>query len=219
MGWEIFERAAPEYERWYTTARGRRADIAERALLKSMLSRVPGARSLLEAGAGTGHFAGWLAESGFEVVGLERAPAMLDEARRNFPAVRFVLADAHRLPFRDAAVDILLFVTTLEFLENPVAALREAVRVARRGIVVLALNRCSLGGLSRRFGSQSRGAILGRARDYSLGRLRREMREAAGGRVRSIHWSSALFPDGLWNCVAKVPLGDVIAMLAELKTA
>ena len=217
MGWELFHRSAGEYERWYTTWRGRRADIAERTLLEWLLGHLPEARTVLEVGSGTGHFAGWLAESGFEVVGLDRAPAMLKEARQSFPSLPFVLGDAHRLPFRTGAVDVVVFITTLEFLEGAATALREAVRVAHRGIVAIVLNRCSPGGLSRRYGPQSRRALLGQARDYSLSRLRRELREAAGDRLSALYWSSTLFPDGFWNQMAHVALGDVLGIMAELK--
>jgi ubiquinone/menaquinone biosynthesis C-methylase UbiE len=217
MGWEIFQRTAGEYEHWYATRRGRRADSAERALLRRLLRGIPRARTILEVGSGTGHFCGWLAESGFEVVGLDRAPAMLKEARRSFPAIPFVLGDAHQLPFRTGAVDAVVFITTLEFLESAATALREAVRVARRGIVAIVLNRHSFGGLSRRLGPQSRGSLLGQARDYSLRGLRRELSEAAGDRLDAVNWSSTLFPDGLWNRMVNVPLGDVIGMTAGLK--
>ncbi len=217
MGWEIFQRAAGEYECWYTTRRGRRADIAERALLEWLLRHLPEARTVLEVGSGTGHFAAGLIESGFEVVGLERAPAMVKEAQRSFPSIPFVLGDAHSLPFRTGAVDVVAFITTLEFLEGGATALREAVRVARRGIVAVVLNRCSAGGLSRRYGPESRRALLGQARDYSLSTLRRELRGAAGDRLDVLYWSSTLFPDGLWNLKMRIPFGDVIGIMAELK--
>ena len=42
------------------------------------------------------------------------------------------------------------------------------VRVSRRGLVVLALNRWSLGGLSRRWGPARRGAILAHAHDTTI---------------------------------------------------
>jgi ubiquinone/menaquinone biosynthesis C-methylase UbiE len=218
VAWEIFQRSAGEYERWYTTLRGRRADIAERALLQWLMERVPKARTVLEVGSGTGHFTDCLAESGFEVIGLDRAPAMVQEAKRRFPSLPFLLGDAHRLPFRTGAVDVVVFITTLEFLESAATALREAVRVAHRGIVAIVLNRHSIGGLSRRFGPQSRGALLGQARDYSLSRLRRELREAAGDRLDALEWSSTLFPDGFWNCVAPIPIGNVVGLVGELST-
>lgn len=80
MAWQLFEHAASHYEAWYSTERGRRADSAEQALLEGLLRQLPNARTVLEVGSGTGHFAARLAESGFQVIGLERAPAMVREA-------------------------------------------------------------------------------------------------------------------------------------------
>jgi len=128
LAWQIFEQAASRYEAWYRTKRGRRADIAESALLEWLLRQLPDARTVLEVGSGTGHFAARMAESGFQVIGLERAPAMAKEAQRNFPSIPFAVGDAHNLPLREEVVDVVAFITTLEFLECPVAALREAVR-------------------------------------------------------------------------------------------
>ncbi|HTQ03901.1 MAG TPA: class I SAM-dependent methyltransferase [Polyangiaceae bacterium] len=41
----------------------------------------PGAKTLLDLGCGTGRHASLLAERGYDVVGVDRSPAMLDEAR------------------------------------------------------------------------------------------------------------------------------------------
>ncbi len=82
MSWEIFERAASSYEDWYSAPRGQRADWAEQALLEWLVAEFPGARHVLEVGCGTGHFTGWLADKGLKVVGLDRAPAMLEQTRR-----------------------------------------------------------------------------------------------------------------------------------------
>jgi SAM-dependent methyltransferase len=216
MSWSLFDQHAASYELWYSTPAGRRVDGAERALLGWLLSGFPGARSVLEIGCGTGHFAGWLAESGRRVMGIERSPAMLAEMRRRHPLVAPVLGDAHQLPFRDGAVDLALFVTALEFLEGPLAALAEACRVARSGVVVLALNRWSLGGLSRRWGPQSRQPLLSRAQDISLGALRTLLGQAARHRLRGVRWSSGLFPGPFWPLRAPLPLGDVIGAAARL---
>lgn len=212
MVWEIFEREAGGYEGWYATPSGQRADQAETALLEWLLAWFPSARSILEVGCGSGHFSRWLAGNGLRVVGLDRAPAMLVETRRRSPGIPAVLGDAHHLPFRDGAVDLALFVVTLEFLKDPPVALSEAVRVARQGLVVVALNRWSLGGISRRRGRQACQSILGMARDCTLPSLRAMVEKAAGERRRDVRWASTLFPDGFWMVRAGIPFGDVIGM-------
>lgn len=218
MSWQIFERAAADYEAWYATRRGRRADAAERALLLQLLGKFQDVRSALEIGCGTGHFAAFLAEQGFRTIGLDRAPAMLTEARRRFPSLPLVLGDAHGLPICDEAVDLAVFVTTLEFLEDPACALREAIRIARRAVVAIGLNRHSLGGLSRRWGPQSRGALLVQARDYSAAELRDALEQAAGPRLDVISSASTLFPDGLSQVISRIPLGDVVGVAIKLKS-
>jgi len=214
--WRLFERDPAGYEAWYATPRGRRADRAEQALLERLLGPFATARSVLEVGCGTGHFTRWLANRLPRVVGLDRAPAMLTEARRRSPGLPLVQGDAHHLPIRRRAVDLSIFVTTLEFVEEPAQALAEAVRVARQGVLVVALNRWSVGGCSRRWGRDARGTLLRRARDFTLASLRELASTAAGPRLRAFRWASALFPEGLAHTSARIPLGDVVGMAVEL---
>lgn len=218
VSWEAFEAAAPTYEAWYASPRGQRVAAAERALLEWLLAPFPGEARVLEVGCGTGTFTGWLATRGARVVGLDRAPAMLAALRRRHPRLPAVLADAHQLPFHAGAFDVAVFVATLEFLERPVEALTEAVRVARQGIVLVVLNRWSLGGLSRRWGPQARRPLLGTARDYAAPALVKLLRQAARGRLARFRWTSALFPDGLLRVRAPVPLGDVLGVVSVLRS-
>ena len=219
MAWEVFEREALRYDAWYATARGRRASDAEEALLGWLLGAFPDAHTALEIGCGTGHFTRRLARHGLEAIGLDRAPAMLAALRRLDPELPAVLADAHRLPLRDGAVDVAIFIATLEFLERPRDALAEAARVARMGIAALILNRWSRGGISRRWGRQSRGAILPHARDLSAPEARRLLRRATGPALRGLRWRCALFPGPFHGAMGRLPLGDMIGIAAELGPA
>jgi hypothetical protein len=83
-------------------------------------------------------------------------------------------------------------------------------------VLVLALNRWSLGGLSRRWGADARGRRLGRARDFTPASLRALTSAAAGPRLRTLRWASALFPGDLVGVQAPIPLGDVIGAAVEL---
>jgi ubiquinone/menaquinone biosynthesis C-methylase UbiE len=214
--WTLFEQTASRYEAWYATPSGRRADQAERALLSRLLGGFPTAHQVLEVGCGTGHFTTWLASQGWWVVGLDRAPAMLAEMRQQFPDFPVIMGDAHRLPVRARAVDLVVFVTTLEFMEDPVRALAEAVRVARQGLVLVTLNPWSLGGLSRRWGQQARGTLLSQAQEYSIIVLRRMLRQAAGRRLDGLPWTSTLLPNGFWRALVPIPVGEVVGMAARL---
>ncbi len=62
-------------------------------LLREVLESAP-ARRVLDLGCGTGEHARFLAEKGFEVVGVDRSEPLIEEARRDAgDGVRFVAAD------------------------------------------------------------------------------------------------------------------------------
>ena len=215
-GWERFDRDARRYEEWYTTPRGQRADRAERALLEHLLASFPTARSALEIGCGTAHFTRWLSSRLPHVLGLDGAAAMLTEARRLHPSLPLMQGDAHRLPIRDRAVDLGVFIATLEFIDRPAVAMTEAIRIARRGVLVIALNRWSLGGLSRRCGADTRRRLLGHARDFSPQSLRALAFASAGPRLGHLRWACALFPGHRIAAVSRIPFGDVVGIAVEL---
>jgi SAM-dependent methyltransferase len=216
VSWRLFERHAAGYDQWYETPRGFEAARAEQALLAWLLQSLPGSRSVLEVGCGTGQFTRWLAGCGFGAIGLDRSPAMLAESRSRSPVVPAVLGDALRLPLRDASVDVVLFVTSLEFVPDPLQALCEAVRVARRGAVLLFMNRRSLGGLSRRVGPQSRRPLLSRARDMRLAEIESLALRAAGHRSVGFRWAATLFPWPFRTLRRRWPLGDMIGLAMVL---
>jgi SAM-dependent methyltransferase len=217
VSWKRFEREASRYEAWYATPRGRRASRAETALLAWLLAPFSDARSALDVGCGSGHFTSWLARRGLRPIGLDRAPAMLAVMRRQLPQCPALLADAHALPVRDRGVDLVILVATLEFLEDPRAALAEAARVARRGVVAVALSRWSVGALSRRLGPAARGALLPHARDLSPPGLRRLLGQAAAGRLVGLRARSALLPRPFPAGPTPIPVGDVVGVAAELR--
>ncbi len=128
-----------EYEDWYTN-QGRRADRLEKTLLEWLIGHFQEPSSILEVGCGTGHFARFFETLGLRAVGLDISPAMLAEARRHGLRVA-VHADALHLPFADGAFDLVAMITTIEFLRDPLAALQETSRVARRGLILGVINR------------------------------------------------------------------------------
>lgn len=137
------ESVARDYEAWYEQGFGSFAVRQEEALLHQQLQQFPGATSLLEVGCGTGHFTRWFAKLGFQVIGLDASPAMLEQARlRN--GTSYLQGDAQALPFEDQRFDLVAMITTLEFVTDPVQALREAMSVARQGLLLGVLNRHSL---------------------------------------------------------------------------
>ncbi|MEY9839546.1 methyltransferase domain-containing protein [Streptacidiphilus sp. EB103A] len=100
--------------------------------LRAHLHPGPG-HLLLDVGAGTGDAARTLQEEhGARVVGIDRSLTMAGECQRR-GLDRVVAADAHHLPFRDAAFDGAWADRVLQHLPDPAAALQEMIRVVRPG--------------------------------------------------------------------------------------
>lgn len=66
----------------------------------SLLSPQSGER-ILDLGCGTGHLTAQIAESGAQVMGVDRSPEMIAAARAAYPNLKFENADARDLPFRE----------------------------------------------------------------------------------------------------------------------
>ena len=119
------------------------ADFQEatvRPVFEAVLERTrvgPGTR-YLDAGCGAGMAAEIAAARGAEVSGIDASEAMLSIARSRVLGGDFRQGDLEDLPFADESFDLVTGFNSFQYAGNPVAALREAGRVAkRRGFVVI----------------------------------------------------------------------------------
>lgn len=105
----------------------------ERALRK-VLPHLPPHGCLLDIGCGYGR---WfpLLQNGRDVVGIEFVQPLVERARALHPDVPVALADATRIPFRDATFDMAVTVKVLQCLDgtDQSRAVREILRVLRPG--------------------------------------------------------------------------------------
>ncbi|HEU0030031.1 MAG TPA: class I SAM-dependent methyltransferase [Kofleriaceae bacterium] len=112
-----------------------------RPVFEAVLDRTrvgPGTR-YLDAGCGSGMAAMMAAERGAQVTGVDASEEMLAIARSRVPGGEFRQADLEALPFADESFDVVTGFNSLQYAGNPVAALREAGRVTKRGgFVVIA---------------------------------------------------------------------------------
>jgi SAM-dependent methyltransferase len=96
---------------------------------------------LLDVGCGEGfvteHLAARLPQ-GARVVGLDRdVPKLRDAwAAHNAARIELITGDAHALPFDDGAFEVVTLIEMLQLVADPHQALAEALRVARRAVVV-----------------------------------------------------------------------------------
>lgn len=176
----------------------------------------------LDVGCGVGHWSFALGEvlpATARLVGVDREPEWVrrstEEARERGLAARFRFerGSVERLPFPDGSCDLVTCQTLLMHVADPVAALREMVRVLRRGGLLLAVepaNRSALplhGSLERTpdqvaelvrfFVTCERGKVACGEGDLSLGDRLPGLVAALGLRdltVRQWECAEALFP-------------------------
>lgn len=126
-----FDRKAAEWDASYDapTTRGH----WQRARLEAAVRLVgDGPGSLLEVGVGSGRLLARLAERGWDVVGIDAAPRMVELARERIPSAKLEVARAEELPFADASFDVVVAVGVLEYGDLE-ASLQEVARVLRPG--------------------------------------------------------------------------------------
>ena len=98
---------------------------------------IPGTRSVLDVGTGTGVFAEAFAARGLAVTGVDIQEAMLESARSHVPAARFLLAPSENLPFEEGACVLVFMGLVLHETESALRTMAEAFRVCARRSAVL----------------------------------------------------------------------------------
>ncbi len=93
--------------------------------------------SVLDVGTGTGIFAEAFANNGLAVTGIDTNTELLAHAREFAPGAQFKEAPAEGMPFADGAFDLVFLGHVLHETDDPLAALREARRVARQRVAIL----------------------------------------------------------------------------------
>jgi SAM-dependent methyltransferase len=121
---------------------GRARYLAEMAAVLALLPPPPA--RLLDLGCGTGWTSVFFARAGYEVVGVDLAPDMIDHAEANrdrdragADSLRFLVCDYEDLPF-DADFDAAVFYDSLHHAVDEEAALCGAFRALRPGGVCIA---------------------------------------------------------------------------------
>lgn len=101
------------------------------AHLLELLDPRPGER-ILDLGCGTGQLTAEIARLGAHVIGLDKSPEMLADARKNFPALTFVEADAANFEFAEH-FDAIFSNAVLHWVKDADSAVQSIARVLRPG--------------------------------------------------------------------------------------
>jgi SAM-dependent methyltransferase len=128
----VFDGMAADYERlepWYEHLYAR-----VHAILRATLAPPSPGGAALDAGCGTGFQTALLHVLGYRTHGVDLSAALLGVARQRVPHARLVRGRLEALPYVDAEFDAVVCCgSTLSFVTDPAAAVRELGRVLRPG--------------------------------------------------------------------------------------
>jgi trans-aconitate methyltransferase len=99
--------------------------------LIGLLDPKPGER-ILDLGCGPGQLTAKIAEAGAEVIGLDASPAMIGQARQNFPQLSFILQDASDMKF-DQQFDAVFSNAALHWMLDRTAVARGVAASLKAG--------------------------------------------------------------------------------------
>ena len=186
MGLIFDNHIARIYESWHQSSHGQAIDRSIEQLLMALLDPRAGER-VLDIGCGTGNHLLILSKLGLDVSGLDASPYMIYKAKARLGhRSSLKTGRAEDLPFDDNEFDIAVLINTLEFLDDPIQALHEAGRVAKRNVFIGVINSFSWNGLLRRIQGYLGDPLFGRAKFFNLWQLK-SLLHLAYGRV-PISW-------------------------------
>jgi len=192
--WYMKPNIVKGYEGWYE-GKYKRADDLEKRVLSVMIDQFDTPKSIIEIGSGTSHFTRWLSSLGHEATGADLSPFMVRQSKTLWPSGSLLNAKSSNLPFESNSFDLAIFVTCFEYMPDPVGVLREAARVARRGVVMGLMNAWSLPTMRRKFQM-----VFGKndyylnAHFYSVLEMKGLTKKAFGENASLVKWRTTLFP-------------------------
>lgn len=180
MGLIFDKKTAQIYKSWYHSSQGRAIDGSIEQLVRTFLHPKPGNR-VLDIGCGIGNHLIVFNRLGLDVSGIDASAHMIHKAEERL-GHRCTLrtATAEALPFEDNEFDFAVFINSLEFMDDPLQALREAGRVAHKKVFIGVINSLSLSGLLRRIQGYLGDPLFSRSRFYNLWQIKSLLQMAYG---------------------------------------
>ena len=180
MGLVLDSTSISLYEKWRQSPVGRAMDGFVQALIPPLLSPHKNDK-ILDIGCGTGNHLLALSRLGFDLSGVDASPGMVEIAKSRLGnRCELKTGSAEDLPFSDNEFDFALLINTLEFLDDPVTALKEAGRVARRKVLICVINSLSLYNLGARIQGVFRDTLIRHVWQYNLWEMKSHIKSAYG---------------------------------------
>jgi SAM-dependent methyltransferase len=165
----IFDaKAARLYETWYLSPPGRAMERLVERSIPLLLDPQPGEK-ILDIGCGEGNHLIMFHRLGLDIYGVDASPYMIRRAEKRLnDRATLKVGIAEDLPFDDNEFDLAVLINTLEFLDDPLEALREARRVAKRKVLIGVMNSLSWYCLLSKFRSYFRRSLFSHVTLYNM---------------------------------------------------
>jgi len=197
-----------DYARWRKSRLGAITERIEQDAIFALSGDLGGKR-VLDLGSGDGTYSVLAYQRGAHVVGLDLSGAMLEASRRRAAvcgsAIEWCQASAHLLPFSSSAFDLVIAVTALCFVKDPVRAAKEIARVLRPGGSLI------IGELGR----YSPWAFLRRVRGWIGSSRWRHARFWTLQQIRGLFQQAGLDFRSARGCVYYPPIGAAARLLGD----
>ena len=212
------EQTAKEFEAYYET-KYKRADLLEKRLLTKLLGQFKDAKTLLEVGCGTAHFTRWIDSTGLECYGVDTAIPMLKEAKKMWTNGRLLQSEGSHLPFKDKSIDLVIYITSLEYMPNAATAFLDATRVAKKGLIVGLMNKNSSGTIRKRLQAlTNKNSFYKKAHFYSISDIKQIMNKSFQGQFTILFWSTTVFPKVFGDLdSSRFPFGAFLGIAIDLR--
>ncbi|HLI45867.1 MAG TPA: class I SAM-dependent methyltransferase [Geobacterales bacterium] len=216
--WYLRKEYVEGYEDFYET-KYKKTVVLEKECLSDALKKLGEVKSLLEVGCGTSYFTRWF-EKTFNIyaVGMDISPLMLKEAKKRWNG-DLVQGESHYLPFRSEAFDAITFITCMEYMPRLEEVIREASRVARKGLILGLMNRWSLPTLRRMIQiALGKNPYYTNTTFYSIRGISKKLKQALNEKFKIIYWNTTGFPRIFGNLKSKkLPFGAFLCLGVKIE--
>ena len=124
-----------------------------------------------------------------------------------------------QLPLIDKSFDIVVFITSLEFMSDATLAIKEAARVAGKGLIFGLMNKNSPSTVRKRLQSKMRqDSFYKEAKFYSISDIKEMLEKVFSKRYVLGFWSTTVFPRGIGSLQSsRLPFGDFLGVTVMLR--
>jgi ubiquinone/menaquinone biosynthesis C-methylase UbiE len=179
---------AKAYEEWCSSRKGLHLDFFLNHMISETLRPFKHER-VIDIGCGSGSHLLAAGRYGMNLTGIDASPYMLTLAKNRLgDRCELKKAYAEDLPYEDNQFDLAFLINTLEFLDDPLPALEEAGRVAKRGIFIVFFNSISCYIRWQKIKGIFRKGLFSGMKTYNIWEIKRALNRAYG--PVQIKWES-----------------------------